>query len=295
MHNTNHHISRTLFIPSYLNTFSAFFSSFGRYSYFSTKVSDLQNSGYILVEGCQIKLLRMEKLLKPYDKEYMRMAILKHEETFKEQVYELHRLYHLQKILMKSSIGKRRPNVQKQESWDLNYHHNQEAQFNPQRKLDLEQPAAAAGAGEYIADTEGDDGVLEIIDETEIELTLGPTRYNSNSNNSNRSSSSNRRKRGGEAAALTLSDSAGPSSFSSSCSTGSSHTINRKSSFSRRTNQSTIHGQLLPADMASGGYRRSGGSKISSSNVNGGEEQLRQDERLKLPPWLFQVLSLNMT
>ncbi|XP_050104444.1 uncharacterized protein LOC126583937 [Malus sylvestris] len=233
----------------------------------------------------------MEKLLKPYDKEYMRMAILKHEETFKEQVYELHRLYHMQNILMKSSIGKGRPNGQKQESWNLNYHQNQEAQFNPQRKLDLEQPAAA-GAEEFIADTDGDDGVLEIIDESEIELTLGPTRYN---NNSNRSSSSNGRKRGGEAAALTLSDSAGPSSFSSSCSTGSSHAINRQSSFSRRTNQSSTHGQLLPADMASGGYRRGGGSKISGSNVNGGEEQLRQDEGLKLPHWHFQVLSLNMT
>lgn len=28
----------------------------------------------------------MEKLLNPYDKEFMRMAMLKHEETFKEQV-----------------------------------------------------------------------------------------------------------------------------------------------------------------------------------------------------------------
>lgn len=28
----------------------------------------------------------MEKRLKPYDMEFMRMAILKHEETFKEQV-----------------------------------------------------------------------------------------------------------------------------------------------------------------------------------------------------------------
>ncbi|CAN6698259.1 unnamed protein product [Malus baccata var. baccata] len=287
MQNINHHVSSTLVIPSYLNTFSAFF-----FLHLSTTVSDFQKSGYLLAEGCQIKLLSMEKLLKPYDKEYMRMAILKHEETFKEQVYELHRLYHMQNILMKSSIGKGRPNGQKQESWNLNYHQNQEAQFNPQRKLDLEQPAAA-GAEEFIADTDGDDGVLEIIDESEIELTLGPTRYNNNK--SNRSSSSNGRKRGGEAAALTLSDSAGPSSFSSSCSTGSSHAINRQSSFSRRTNQSSTHGQLLPADMASGGYRRGGGSKISGSNVNGGEEQLRQDERLKLPHWLFQVLSLNMT
>ncbi|CAL8164728.1 unnamed protein product [Prunus armeniaca] len=203
---------------------------------------------------------------------------------FVRQVYELHRLYHIQKILMKSSIGKSRPKGQKQESWNLNnetsfsqlnYHQHEAQQFNPQRKLDLEQPAAAAE--EYIADTDGDDGVLEIIDESEIELTLGPTRYNNNNNNNN--NITNRRKRG----EAPLTSDSGPS-FSSS-STGSSH-VNRTSS--SRTHQRK-HGQV--PDMTSG-YRN--GSK-NSSNIDPVEEQLRQDERLKLPPWLFQVLSLNMT
>lgn len=186
------------------------------------------------------------------------------------QVYELHRLYHIQKLLMKSAMGKSRPNKgQKQDSW-----------INPQRKVDLEQPAAAAAADEYIADTDGDDhGVLEMIDESEIELTLGPTRYNNNNN----SSSSNRRKR--REAAVTCDS--GPS-FSSS-STGSSH-VNKTSS-SSRTHQRK-NGQVLP-DMASG-YRS---SSNNNNNIGGVvvEEQLRQDERLKLPPWLFQVMSLNMT
>lgn len=35
----------------------------------------------------------MEKLLNPYDREYMRMAMLKHEETFKEQVLFLSLFY----------------------------------------------------------------------------------------------------------------------------------------------------------------------------------------------------------
>ncbi|KAL1537099.1 hypothetical protein AAHA92_29654 [Salvia divinorum] len=44
----------------------------------------------------------MERLvINQYDKEYMKMAMLKHEETFREQVYELHRLYRIQKMLMK--------------------------------------------------------------------------------------------------------------------------------------------------------------------------------------------------
>ncbi|CAI9780785.1 unnamed protein product [Fraxinus pennsylvanica] len=46
----------------------------------------------------------MEKLLNPYHKEYMKMAMLKHEETFQEQVFELHRLYRIQKILMKDIV-----------------------------------------------------------------------------------------------------------------------------------------------------------------------------------------------
>ncbi|RCV44216.1 hypothetical protein SEVIR_9G362100v4 [Setaria viridis] len=38
--------------------------------------------------------------LKQYEKEHMKMAMLKQEETFKQQVQELHRLYRVQKLLM---------------------------------------------------------------------------------------------------------------------------------------------------------------------------------------------------
>lgn len=146
------------------------------------------------------------------------------------QVYELHRLYHIQKLLMNSSVGKSTAKGNKTESWDLQNEISFSHQLNYelQRKLELEQPAEE----------------LEIIDESEIQLTLGPTRYN------------NRRKK---SEAQLTSDSG--LSFSSS-STGSSH-VNRTSSRPHCLIRS--------------------------------KEQLRQDERLKLPPWLFQVLSLNMT
>lgn len=42
----------------------------------------------------------MENPLNHYDKEHMKMAMLKHEETFRHQVGELHRLYRIQKKLM---------------------------------------------------------------------------------------------------------------------------------------------------------------------------------------------------
>ncbi|CAD5194761.1 uncharacterized protein LOC135613620 [Musa acuminata AAA Group] len=43
----------------------------------------------------------MERFLRKYDKECMKMMMLKHEETFRQQVHELHRLYRVQKLLMR--------------------------------------------------------------------------------------------------------------------------------------------------------------------------------------------------
>ncbi|CAH8364060.1 unnamed protein product [Eruca vesicaria subsp. sativa] len=99
----------------------------------------------------------MEKLLNPSEKQYMKMAMLKHEETFKQQVYELHRLYQVQKILMK--------NMQVNKVNDLN-----PGLGSFIRRVD--RPENFPGGGE---DNGGND--IEIMDESEIELTLGPSSY----------------------------------------------------------------------------------------------------------------------
>ncbi|KAJ6678322.1 hypothetical protein OIU85_008868 [Salix viminalis] len=147
----------------------------------------------------------MEKFLKPCDKECMRMAMLKHEETFKEQVCELHRLYRIQKIMMRN-IESNRPSTRSQELWSskngFSFYQSNHAQ------LDLERPAELYGAESKV------DTVSELIDESEIQLTLGPSRYN------------RRKKR-----ETPLTSESGPSL--SSTSTGSSH-INMTSSL---TNQ----------------------------------------------------------
>ncbi|KAL5218572.1 hypothetical protein ABZP36_019256 [Zizania latifolia] len=46
---------------------------------------------------------KMSVNLKQYEKEHMKMAVLKQEETFKQQVQELHRLYRVQKLKMAGS------------------------------------------------------------------------------------------------------------------------------------------------------------------------------------------------
>ncbi|CAJ1929347.1 unnamed protein product [Sphenostylis stenocarpa] len=120
----------------------------------------------------------MEKLIRACDKEYMRMTMLKHQYTFKEQVYELHRLYRIQKILMKNMDANRGIEVN-QRGWNLKnvisltqncYYKG--AEKNPKLKFNLE-----ISAMEDTAESDSN-GVLEILNETEIEMTLGPSCYN---------------------------------------------------------------------------------------------------------------------
>ncbi|KAI3760960.1 hypothetical protein L1987_51364 [Smallanthus sonchifolius] len=175
----------------------------------------------------------MDRFVQPYDKEYMKMAMLKHEETFKEQVYELHRLYQIQKMLMK--------NIQSS-SHNYNYNHQEQ-----KIKTDLEQPASTKDY-DHVAKTLDDDQEFE--DESELELTLAPTSFNRRRSMSNNKPESSDSILG----------------FSSS-STGSSNT--HKVEIIARENSSFL----------------SGNRRNNSSS----------DRSLKQPPWMYQVLSLNMT
>ncbi|KAI3462700.1 hypothetical protein Pfo_019363 [Paulownia fortunei] len=108
---------------------------------------------------------KMEKILDPYDKEYLKMAMLQHEETFREQVYELHRLYRIQKMIMKDIAKKTR--------YDQSYLSTCN-QPEARQCLDLERPADEFN----IVESGGNCRVSEIEDDQgELELTLGPRTY----------------------------------------------------------------------------------------------------------------------
>ncbi|OEL22159.1 hypothetical protein BAE44_0016822, partial [Dichanthelium oligosanthes] len=49
----------------------------------------------------QNSTMPMEQVFRHCDKDTLKMAMLKHEETFRQQVNELHRLYRIQKLLMR--------------------------------------------------------------------------------------------------------------------------------------------------------------------------------------------------
>ncbi|KAF7047871.1 hypothetical protein CFC21_056728 [Triticum aestivum] len=51
-------------------------------------------------------MTQMEELVQECDMEVMKMAMLKHEQTFRQQVHDLHRLYRVQKQLMGDQSGR---------------------------------------------------------------------------------------------------------------------------------------------------------------------------------------------
>nr|DAD21356.1 TPA_asm: hypothetical protein HUJ06_022819 [Nelumbo nucifera] len=195
------------------------------------------------------------------------------------QLYELHRLYQIQKMLMnnvKSSTGPARYGSNR---WNVENDNNvsrvnysRKEQQKPRRRLDLEQPAAEDC---NVDESGGGDGVLEKEDESDIELTLGPTVYNL-------------RKK--DEAPLT-SDS-GPS-FSSS-STESSHM--------KRTNTGTQNGIYTTEELT--GHKwglvqlpdTHSSFQSQRKNTFGVEEHMRQEKlNMNRPPWLYHVFSLNLT
>ncbi|MCD7459358.1 hypothetical protein HAX54_040685 [Datura stramonium] len=208
----------------------------------------------------------MEKLLNPYDKEYMKMAMLKHEEIFREQVYELHRLYQTQKLLMKnmSSSTSSRPQQVKEHHHIDNVDSNKKVAAARTQCIDLE---IRPSDEDHIAESVGDE-------ETELELTLGLSSYN------------NRRRK---TVAINNSDLA-PSFSASSNSTGSASSQIKRSNLARNPIRNEGH-KWGPISNSTSNFQL-GGRTQSNQNVD--QDQYRQDS-LNNPPWLFQVLSLNMT
>lgn len=206
--------------------------------------------------------------MKQYEKEYMKMTMLKHEETFRHQVHELHRLYQVQKLLMRdmknaelkrqwastnNQPGLEKRKVENERGSNQSCHNGYLDQRKPRQTLDLELPAE-----EYIGRDYGD-VMLKVEEESDLELRLAI--------------GSNRSRRKKEETSFT-SDS-GPS-FSSSSSESGMVKLNRQE-----------WGLLHVPDMT---------MRFPDERKNGFhiEEKMRQDG-LNQPPWLFQCLSLDMT
>lgn len=92
------------------------------------------------------------QLVRQCDMEVMKMAMLKHEETFRQQVHELHRLYRIQRQLMSDLTTRDELVTTRRRS------------KQPRRALNLQLPA-----DEYIVSTDEDE---EAPAGAELELTL---------------------------------------------------------------------------------------------------------------------------
>lgn len=126
----------------------------------------------------------MEQVFKHYDKDSLKVAMLKHEETFRQQVHELHRLYRIQKLLMRDLKRelKRQRNLSTSPNGSTQYNRSaldvcsyeqwygatrgSRAATAPRTALSLDFTPAV----EYAQSAEED--AEETDDETELELTL---------------------------------------------------------------------------------------------------------------------------
>ncbi|KAF0922270.1 hypothetical protein E2562_031161 [Oryza meyeriana var. granulata] len=100
----------------------------------------------------------MSRYLKQYEKEHMKMAMLKQEETFKQQVQELHRLYRVQKRLMTAGSETTMPTIR---CMPEDEHHAEENEAGSSRPWDA-----------YPAISDKQRAPTTVLEESELELTL---------------------------------------------------------------------------------------------------------------------------
>lgn len=195
------------------------------------------------------------------------------------QVYELHRLYRVQKLLMNNISRNTETEIKTQDRWitsrdkntSIYYNNSQHIHPPPRQTLDLEQPA-----GEHNTNLDCNGG-FEIEDECDIELTLGPSIYYPT------------RK-----AKTPLTSDSGLS-FSSS-STGSSSVKRRDNSDGFRK----ITDKIMKKELTAHNWRlvevpTSSPSFLNGRKINTNDNEQSRQDRLQQPPWLFQVLSMNIT
>jgi hypothetical protein len=139
----------------------------------------------------------MGKLVRQCDMEVMKMAMLKHEETFRQQVHELHRLYRIQTQLMAGDLSTRRQPRRR-------------GSKQPRRALNLQLPA-----DEYIVGT-GDEDYEGCGTELELTLAVGWTTGTACKNKVSKQAEAHSNVGGGGFSSPFTSDGSGGTSLSSS-------------------------------------------------------------------------------
>ncbi|KAG0521415.1 hypothetical protein BDA96_08G158300 [Sorghum bicolor] len=105
-------------------------------------------------------MMDRQQLVRQCDMEVMKMAMLKHEETFRQQVHELHRLYRIQRELMSGDLTRDAPEL------TMSMTTRRRRSKQPRRALNLQLPA-----DEYIVSADEDEDA-DAAACTELELTL---------------------------------------------------------------------------------------------------------------------------
>ncbi|KAJ1266014.1 hypothetical protein BS78_08G118400 [Paspalum vaginatum] len=146
-------------------------------------------------------MMDRQLLVRQCDMEVMKMAMLKHEETFRQQVHELHRLYRIQRQLMSDLTSRDDEPVP-----------TSRRSKQPRRALDLQLPA-----DEYIVSADEDEEAAAAAGaELELTLAIGGCSAAGRRKNNRRSRREQRDNAGGGSSSPFGSDCSGGASLLSS-------------------------------------------------------------------------------
>ncbi|KAF8646050.1 hypothetical protein HU200_066013 [Digitaria exilis] len=147
-------------------------------------------------EEAQDFTMTMEQVFRHCDKDTLKMAMLRHEATFRQQVHELHRLYRIQKLLMRDlnrelksqrnlSTSPNGGSTEHSRGGALAYEHRYAAARGPggyiavatptprtALNFDVVAPAAVEYVRSAVEEEEDDEAEEETDDDAELELTL---------------------------------------------------------------------------------------------------------------------------
>lgn len=114
-------------------------------------------------------MTQMEELVQQCDMEVMKMAMLRHEETFRQQVHDLHRLYRVQKQLMGTEAQAAPPSAPPCRQVQRRRQHPRRPELSLQLPVDDEEyTVACAGTGRLATPPS-----REREDELELTLAVG--------------------------------------------------------------------------------------------------------------------------
>ncbi|GLU10448.1 hypothetical protein SLE2022_272490 [Rubroshorea leprosula] len=236
--------------------------------------SNFRTGGLILKESCQNSMDR-HKMLESHNRESIRRTMQMHEDVFKHQVRELHRLYSVQRMLMDEF----KKEVKQNKSWNPTRSSNISFQFQDRKDDQVSREGSGSCSGDTMRMIRG-------FDLERLAAVAGPEEDNSGEVSIVEDQTGPRPTNFPRSTQMSLDGSDEDSEVELTLSIGSSS--------GKKRARNTGKGIVRELD-SSASFKSDRGGNCSGSNTPISSSSASLDQERKRPHWLFQSLSINRT